>query len=513
MNILNSVKFKLILVCFCSILGIFLLIEWSELENSKEKLYNVQKEKAVLMSHIIMDNIMLLMLENRWTELQKLFEQYPRSHPELREIRIFHPGNGRIIAANEKGEVGKRIYAADWERFTAGDEEPFIIEKKEEVFATCIRPIRNAPECYKCHSPRNKVIGVLDVEVSLASAKRALTDIQRQHMVTFVLGFFILCVILVIGGDILINSPLHTLTEVMKKVKKGDLSVRAPESRKDEFGFLARSFNEMIAALEAAQDEVEHYHKQQMLHVDKMASLGEVVSGIAHEIKNPLAGISCAIQMCQSEMSSDDPKREIIGEVLHQVNRLDGIVKDLLRYARPKPLQLVPARIGDILDKALFFVYPESRKQNITIEVRKEEEPGEIGGDPDLIQQVFLNIVVNAVQAMPSGGKLLISVSRQGEEHAGREETVAVRFQDTGKGIAPEDLKTIFEPFFTRKQKGTGLGLSISRKIVQEHGGHITVTSELGKGSVFTVYLPVRPVSLASPGEEATAGPDILPAA
>ncbi|MFO0752116.1 MAG: ATP-binding protein [Thermodesulfovibrionales bacterium] len=482
------------------------------MQNSKEKLYNVQKEKAVLMSHIIMDNIMLLMLENKWTELQKIFEQYPRNYPTLREIRIFHPENGRIIASNERDEVGKRIYAADWERFKAGEVEPFIIMKKQEVFATAIRPIRNTPECYKCHSSQRKVIGVLDVEISLASAKRAIMEIRRQHLITFFLGFLILCVILVIGGDVLINKPLHALTEVMKKVKKGDLSVRAPASRKDEFGFLARSFNEMIAALEAAQREVEHYHRQQMMHADKMASLGEIVSGIAHEIKNPLAGISCAVQMCRTEMGGGDPKREIMGEVLNQVNRLDRIVKDLLRYSRPKPLQLVPSRIGEILDKALFFVYPESRKHDIEIEVRKEEDAREVMVDPDLLQQIFLNIVMNAVQAMPKGGRLLISIARQKGVHdaprAAGEEMLAIAFRDTGKGIAPEDLNAIFEPFFTRKQKGTGLGLYVSRKIVQEHGGFITVQSEPGAGSTFTVFLPLRTAGSVGP-----AGPDSLSAA
>ena len=232
----------------------------------------------------------------------------------------------------------------------------------------------------------------------------------------------------------------------------------------------------------------------------KLASLGEIISGIAHEIKNPLTGISCAVQVFNSELSDDDSRKPVITEVLNQVKRLDRIVKDLLSYAKPKPLQFVLSGINDVLEKTLFFVYSKAKNQHIAIENQVGKEIPDILMDSDQMHQVFLNIIINAIQSMPNGGVLTISASRKSRQEVEDkinktiqcDKVLIVKIQDTGKGISSEDLPYIFEPFFTRKTQGTGLGLPISRKIVQEHGGEITVESEVGKGSAFTVYLPMK---------------------
>jgi signal transduction histidine kinase len=236
-----------------------------------------------------------------------------------------------------------------------------------------------------------------------------------------------------------------------------------------------------------------------MQRAAKLASLGEIISGIAHEIKNPLTGISCAVQVLQSEMSEDDDSRMVTGEILNHIKRLDTTVKALLNYARPKPPCLLSLKINDILDKAVFFVQPEANKQNVLIEAEIEDDIPDVMMDPDQMQQIFLNIIINAVQAMPEGGNLKIEISVkdytkvEGEiaEMLACEKILAVTFEDTGVGIKREHMESIFDPFFTKKSKGTGLGLSISQRIVQEHGGEISVKSEVGKGSIFTVYLPI----------------------
>ena len=193
----------------------------------------------------------------------------------------------------------------------------------------------------------------------------------------------------------------------------------------------------------------------------KLASLGEIISGIAHEIKNPLAGISCAVQVFHSELSEGDSRKPIINEVLNQVNRLDRTVKDLLSYAKPKPLQFLPDKISNILDKALFFVYPEAKKQNVVINNNISEDMPDILMDTDQMQQVFLNIIINAIQSMPNGGVLTIYASRKSRQEVEDkinktiqcDKVLAVKIQDTGKGISPEDLLCIFEPFLLRKPK------------------------------------------------------------
>jgi hypothetical protein len=281
--------------------------------------------------------------------------------------------------------------------------------------------------------------------------------------------------------------------EVMEGVGKGNVSMRVKEGRDDEFGYLAKGFNSMVASIET-------YQLKQMEKTAKMVSLGEIMSGIAHEVKNPLTGISCAIQVLNSELKGDDRQKDIITEVLTQVKRLDRTVKDLLSYAKPKPLQFIPTRVGDLVEKVLFLIYPEAKRVNVEVVTDITDNLPELLVDPDQMQQVMLNLMINAVQAMPEGGLLTVS-AREGslegvlgelapESPGGSVLMISVR--DTGKGIAPEDLDLVFEPFFTRKAKGTGLGLSISQKIVHEHGGWIGVKSEVGAGTEFTVYLPVK---------------------
>ncbi|BCB96001.1 two-component sensor histidine kinase [Dissulfurispira thermophila] len=500
MNIFKSVRFRLLILSLLAVFVITSVIVMSDVIDTNERLIEAQKEKAVLLSDTIKQSIMLLMLENRWKKLQTLIEDLSKSNPELKEVRIFHPISGRIIISNKIEDVGERIYEKDWNRFVKQEEFPFIIKKYGSMFATRVLSIKNMPPCHKCHSPEQKTLGVLDVEISLAVAQESIKASTYKHVTGLVVGFVIISLIFLIGGERLINAPLRELTDVMKRVESGDLSVRVKENKKDEFGYLSRAFNHMIDALESAKKEIERCHMEQMERASKLASLGEIISGIAHEIKNPLAGISCAIQVFNAELSDNDSKKSVILEILNQVNRLDRIVKDLLSYAKPKPPMLVPSKLHEILDKALFFVYPEAKGRNIVIDNRIDSEIPEILVDPDQIQQVFLNMIINAVHAMPNGGMLIISASKKDRQELQDvikrqlqdEKFIAIEFQDTGKGISPEDLPYIFEPFFTKKTKGTGLGLSISRKIIMEHGGGISVKSELGKGSIFTVYLPMK---------------------
>ncbi len=206
------------------------------------------------------------------------------------------------------------------------------------------------------------------------------------------------------------------------------------------------------------------------------------------------------MQVLRSEAKISDNDKSITTEILKQINRLDKIVKDLLSFAKPKPPEFLHAKINDVVEKALFFVYPEARKQNITIETDIEKDFPKMRMDPDQIQQVCLNLMINALQATPPGGTLSVSVAQKINDNGLKEKTtipietesvLEITFRDSGKGVPEEDIQSIFEPFFTKKTKGTGLGLFISQKIVQEHGGEITVESKVGKGSIFTVYLPM----------------------
>jgi signal transduction histidine kinase len=236
-----------------------------------------------------------------------------------------------------------------------------------------------------------------------------------------------------------------------------------------------------------AQKELEQLHFQQLERADRLASIGEMAAGIAHEIKNPLAGISAAVTIIKDDMSPDDSRGAILGEVIDQVKRLDKTVNDLLFFGKTSLPELTCVDINMILTTTLKFASQHRGIANIEKRIVLPPNLPPVYADDKQMQQVFLNIVLNAYQAMPSGGILSITSSLAIRDNI---EYVRVDISDTGSGIPPQILDKIFTPFFTTKAQGTGLGLPICNKLVKLHNGDIRVVSDNATGTVFTVELP-----------------------
>lgn len=224
--------------------------------------------------------------------------------------------------------------------------------------------------------------------------------------------------------------------------------------------------------------------EQQIRRADKLATLGQLAAGIAHEIRNPLAGISGAVQILRDDAESDS-RREIHSEIIERINTLDSAIANFLRLARPAPLQLSPTDMNAIVQSVLFLVSKQAEQQGISIVEEYDDSLPIIMADSEQIQQVILNIALNSLQAIEEvGGRIMFTTSQV--SGPGR---IVVEISDTGIGIPADRLKQIFDPYFTTKGEGTGLGLSIAQRIVEEHGGNISVESEVGKGTVFRVEL------------------------
>jgi PAS domain S-box-containing protein len=222
--------------------------------------------------------------------------------------------------------------------------------------------------------------------------------------------------------------------------------------------------------------------QQELLTSQSLAAVGELAATVAHEIKNPLAGISGAIQVLADGTAAGDPRREIMGEILDQIRRLDRTVRDLLEFARPATASKEPMDLGDSLRRAwsLLSQAPGAKSVTLRLDVPKDLV---IRADLQLLHQVWVNLFQNAIEAMPKGGE--VSVSARPTPLA-----VEVEVQDGGAGIDPATLERIFKPFYTTKTRGTGLGLPITRKIIEAHGGRIRAESEPGKRTSFYVEIP-----------------------
>jgi two-component system NtrC family sensor kinase len=303
-----------------------------------------------------------------------------------------------------------------------------------------------------------------------------------------------------------IVRPLRDMAEATRVIAKGDLSHRVQVSSRDEIGALADSFNEMIDHLREANAKLVEWGttlerkvedrtrelrdiQEHLLQSEKLASIGKLAAGIAHEINNPLGGILIYSHLVLEDTPPNRPHHDNLRKIVKETTRCKDIVKGLLDFARPKEPEMAPVDVPSLLDSCLTFAGHQSLFQNIAVE--KSYAPGlpRVIADGSQLQQVFMNLILNAAEAMDGKGTLTLRVSSD----AVRGELV-IDIADTGRGIKEEDRARLFEPFFTTKEvgKGTGLGLAISYGIVRKHQGSIEVASEPGRGAVFTVRLPLR---------------------
>jgi len=233
--------------------------------------------------------------------------------------------------------------------------------------------------------------------------------------------------------------------------------------------------------------------QEEILRMDRLVSLGKLSSGIAHELRNPLAGIKTTAQALSEEMSKDDSRREYLKRITKEIDRLNDLLKTFFSFAKPQKLNLIDCSVKDIINEIIPFLLKEIADQGVRFVEAYHPQLPKIKVDKSQLYQVFLNLFLNAIQAMPNGGDLKIEVNptvSYSQDGPGQN-FIKIVISDTGKGIPPNIIHRIFDPFFTTKPKGIGLGLSITYQIIKKHGGTIKVESKLEKGTSFIINLPV----------------------
>ena len=311
-------------------------------------------------------------------------------------------------------------------------------------------------------------------------------EANERHIIITVAtgGAIIIFTAIIMVLAVSVRRPMVELQDKIARVSLGDLNASVSfAKRNDEIGDLGRDFNDMVAQLRASREEIQLLHQTQMSRAEHFATLGELAAGLAHEIRNPLAGIAGVIEIVGRDLPPDSPARSVIKDAKEEAVQINRILTDLLETARPKPPQFRLRDLAVTAEHAVMFARQQAATKGIRVDL-EEEEPIPVEHDPGQMNQVLLNLLLNAIQAMDKPGAIHVSLRRAGE-------TALITVADEGKGIAPEVLPNIFRPFFTTKGHGTGLGLPLARRIVEAHGGTITVRSEVGKGTQFVVRLPV----------------------
>ena len=332
------------------------------------------------------------------------------------------------------------------------------------------------------------IIAVLILSlVGITAILRTLEMRDARWVLIAVVAFAILlCFVLLSVLLVLVQRPLEELMATIARIRRDDLSARVDfAKRDDDIGQLGQQFNEMVERLAQNREEIEDLHKREMARAEHLATLGELAAGLAHEIRNPLAGIAGVVDVMSKELPADGPSRAVMGDVQKEVLHIQAILNDLLSYARPRSPAFHPSDLNTTIEQAVLLARQQVLTKPIQISIEPNPSLPPVDHDPALIQQVVLNLLLNAIQAISKEGKVDVRVLKE-------QGFAVIQVSDTGRGIPTDALTKIFKPFFTTRSEGTGLGLSLANGIVQSHGGRIEITSVVQKGTQFKVWLPIE---------------------
>ena len=327
-------------------------------------------------------------------------------------------------------------------------------------------------------------LGTLRLGIRDRTITERLDDIRRGLLLV-VLPAVVLGGLVAFGVARMLRRRLHPITDTLARFEPGRHREPIPVTRDDELGDVAREVNAITERLHDAQ--------KSLLRSEKLASIGTMASGIAHEINNPITGLQNCLARVQAAPDNVEQTREYAGLMVETVHHLDETVRRLLEFARSSTVRHERVDLGDVVRRAIGLVAFQLSRDRVDIALRVPESPVCVDGDDNRLMQLVVNLALNALDAMPEGGALTVALTSEGH-------TVALRVRDTGVGMAPDVVDRIFDPFFTTKDagKGTGLGLAVAHRVVHDHGGDVRVSSRPGGGSEFVVELPAS----TAPGGE-----------
>lgn len=498
-------------------------------DRSKQSLEMTEKASRQL-SSIIKKTLEYKMERKQCKDVQKTVEIIG-DQKDVEHIMIIKK-KGQIAFSSRKGDIGKVLSIEEESCQICHQQKPYPHDDVK-VFtlggASILRnvnPIRNGKRCNACHDIQDKILGVLVVDTSLLPLDEELRS-ARNRMIFFTITIFLsVALILALLIYILVDRPIGKLARVVSNAAEGRLDSRVDIASRDELGKLSKGFNVMMDKIthfnqelqekvKAAVEECRRFNvelmrvnrhlekantelkksQERIIQSEKMFAVGQLASGVAHEINNPLGSIltyvKLAVKKIEHYSSESNPLdlsqlRKYMATVEEEVNRCKGITRGLLDFSRVKEPEMTVVDVNSILNNALELVVHQLSDQRIKLVKKFGTLTSKIVADSHQMQQVFLNIILNALHAMSEGGVLEITTRK-------RSKFAEIVFKDSGCGIADEDLSRIFTPFFTTKKvgEGTGLGLSVAYGIIENHGGEIIVNSKIGEGTTVIIILPI----------------------
>ena len=534
----QSLKFKVTLFVTVGLSAAMVAFTLAVVQYQRRALLDEAAAHVTRLSEVVKQSTRFAMLQNQPAYVDQIIQDV--AHLEgIARVRILNK-EGRIIHSTNSIDRGQTVdRKAEGCSLCHQSEQPLAQVPRSDRWRIFTSPeggrllasmevVRNETSCHTAachaHGKEQAVLGVLDIAYSLDDIDRTMRR-NTLNVAGFAVGFIVLAAFaLGVLVHRLVYVPLRDLEAGAKKLATGDLGQSIPVRSNDEFGQVAAAFNAMTVALRDSRHELTEWgHKLEekvaertrklrtaeagAAEREKLASVGLLAAGIAHELNNPLTGILTFSHMIRKKLPEGSQDAEDLDLVIRETKRCATIIRRLLDFARQRPPEKKFADLNRVIEETVRLV---ERPANLhDIEIRLELDPAlpRVWIDEDLVKQVVMNLLVNAQHAIAGQGGIEIRSRRVPQPRSPEPDAppvpmVEVSVADTGCGIAEQDLKRIFDPFFTSKGvgKGTGLGLSVSHGIIKAHGGAIEVRSRVGEGSTFHIFLPMEPPAAAAQG-------------
>ena len=525
----NSLKYKVGLYLVIALTAAVSIFTMMVVRNNREELLQQVTKNSAQLSRVVISSTRFAMLQNKPFQVSRIIQDVG-DQEDIEKVRILSK-DGTIIHSSKNEEIGSRVdqeaeaclacHLDEKSRLESpkiGRTRFFNSENGRRLLGSTA-VIHNEPTCAGagCHASieDEPVLGVLDIVYPLDEIEHTLRS-NTYTIFGLSFGFVILAGLLV---SYLVNRmiylPLRDLDEGAERLAAGDLENTIPVRGSDEFGQLAASFNSMTKALRKSRVDLENWgrtlerkveeakHELQEAQAEtarseKLASVGLLAAGIAHELNNPLTGVLTFAYLVRKNLPEDSRDAEDLDLVIRETKRCAAIIRRLLDFSREKTPEKTFSNINTLIEEIMQLTEQSAQVNNIEMITDLDEQLPEVWMDENLIKQVIMNMLVNAQHSIDGEGSITIKTSSCAQSGCPDEindlgNMIEISIADTGCGISPEDLQKIFDPFFTTKGvgKGTGLGLSVSHGTIEAHGGAIEVDSIVGEGSEFRIYLPI----------------------
>ncbi len=523
-KVIHKLSFKLIVSISVFLFIILAVHTYITVANLEKHLTDSAYQSAYNLSDVIKRSTRYSMLLNRREDVHQIINTIG-TESGMEGIRIYNK-QGMIIYSTDSSEVYTKVdlnaeacygchnSSVPLKQLSTQNKMRFFKNQYNERILGLINPIENEPDCSTAgchaHSPDTDILGVLDVMLSMKKLDELITantrtTIYNAVLITALIAFF--CGLFI---AIMVNKPLKKLLNGIQELSRGNLKYKINVNSKSELGKMAIKFNEMSKELDKAYEEIKDWSENlnkkvhekseelksiynQVIQIEKLASLGKLSATVAHELNNPLEGILTYSKLISRKLKSVEKNGEYQKLIEHldlisaESARCGKIVKDLLLFSHKGEDIIETENIISILDQSIMLIQHHLELNGIALIKEHYSDSIKLKCNPQKLQQAFMALLINAIEAMPGGGKIVVKVTCMNE-------TIEIRIIDEGIGISPKDLPHIFEPFYTTKEaaKGTGLGLAVTYGIVTNHNGNIFVEKTSSKGTTFLIILPLN---------------------